>query len=195
MLQANHVCDLIIIHLHVGKYPAEFQGCIIAATMAKKQRSTKNNTPRGDRVITQNRRAFHDYFIEEQLETGIVLSGTEIKSIREGKVTIAEAYVRVENGELWLIGAHITPYSHGSWTNHDADRPRKLLAHAREIAQLQRAIEQEGRTIVPLRIRLKNGRAKVDIGVAKGKKLWDKRRAAADRDAQRQMDRARADEY
>lgn len=171
------------------------QGCIIAATMAKKQRSTKNETPQGDRVITQNRRAFHDYFIEEQLETGIVLSGTEIKSIREGKVTIAEAYVRIQNGELWLIGCNITPYSHGSWTNHDPDRPRKLLAHSREIEQLRAAIEQDGRTIVPLRMRLRRGRAKVDIGVAKGKKLWDKRRAAADRDAQRQMDRARADDY
>ena len=164
--------------------------------MAKKKRtSTNDNPPKRDRVITQNRRAFHDYFIEDQLETGIVLSGTEIKSIREGKVTIAEAYVRIQNDELWLIGCNITPYSHGSWTNHDPDRPRKLLAHAREIEQLRAAIEQDGRTIVPLRLRLKNGRAKVDIGVAKGKKLWDKRQAAADRDAQRQMDRARADDY
>lgn len=177
------------------QYTGGVQGCIIAATMAKKKRSTTNDTPRGDRVITQNRRAFHDYFIEDQLETGIVLSGTEIKSIREGKVTIAEAYVRIQGGELWLIGCNITPYSHGSWTNHDPDRPRKLLAHGREIEKLQQAIEQDGRTIVPLRMRLKNGRAKVDIGVAKGKKLWDKRRAAADRDAQRQMDRARADDY
>lgn len=161
--------------------------------MAKKKRSTNEN-PNGDRVVTQNRRAFHDYFIQEQLETGIVLSGTEIKSIREGKVTISEAYVRIQNGELWLIGSHITPYSHGSWTNHDPDRPRKLLAHSREIAQLQRAVEAQGLTIVPLRIRLKNGKAKVDIGVAKGKKLWDKRQSAAERDARRAMDRARADD-
>ena len=162
--------------------------------MAKKKQSTTNQNPNGDRVITQNRRAFHDYFIEEQLETGIVLQGTEIKSIREDKVTISEAYVRIQNGELWLIGCHITPYSHGSWTNHDPDRPRKLLAHAREIDQLQRAIEQQGLTIIPLRIRLRNGRAKVDIGVAKGKKLWDKRQSAAERDAKRAMDRARADD-
>lgn len=162
--------------------------------MAKKKRSTTNDNPSGDRVVTQNRRAFHDYFIQEQLETGIVLSGTEIKSIREGKVTISEAYVRIQNGELWLIGSHITPYSHGSWTNHDPDRPRKLLAHSREIAQLQRAVEAQGLTIVPLRIRLKNGKAKVDIGVAKGKKLWDKRQSAAERDAKRAMDRARAED-
>lgn len=169
------------------------QGCIIAI-MAKKKQSTTKENPNGDRVVTQNRRAFHDYFIEEQLETGIVLSGTEIKSIREGKATIGEAYVRIQNGELWLIGSHITPYSHGSWTNHDPDRPRKLLAHGREIDQLRRAIEQQGMTIVPLRIRLKRGKAKVDIGVAKGKKLWDKRQATAERDAQRSMDRARADD-
>lgn len=162
--------------------------------MAKKKRSSTNEKPNGDRVVTQNRRAFHDYFIEEQLETGIVLSGTEIKSIREGKVTISEAYVRIQNDELWLVGCHITPYTHGSWTNHDPDRPRKLLAHAREIDKLRRATEQQGLTIVPLRIRLKNGRAKVDIGVAKGKKLWDKRQASAERDAKRAMDRARAED-
>lgn len=162
--------------------------------MAKKKKTTTPNNPSGDRVVTQNRRAFHDYFIEDQLETGIVLSGTEIKSIREGKVTIAEAYVRIDNGELWLIGSNVTPYSHGSWTNHDPDRPRKLLAHGHEIAKLREAIEQKGLTIVPLRIRLKNGKAKVDIGVAKGKKLWDKRQATAERDAKRAMDRARAED-
>lgn len=161
--------------------------------MAKKQQTTteQNNS---DRVVTQNRRAFHDYFIEEQLETGIVLSGTEIKSIRDGKATISEAYVRIQNGELWLVGSHITPYTHGSWTNHDPDRPRKLLAHGREIDALKKSIEQKGLTIVPLRIRLKNGRAKVDIGTARGKKLYDKRQASAERDAKRAMDRARTDE-
>lgn len=141
-------------------------------------------------MVTQNRRAFHEYFIEDQLETGIVLSGTEIKSVREGKATISEAYVRIDNGELWLVGSHITPYSHGSYTNHDPDRPRKLLAHKREIEHLREAIEQKGLTIVPLRIKLVRGRAKVDIGVARGKKLYDKRQASAERDAKRQIDRA-----
>lgn len=162
--------------------------------MAKKSGTPTTENHNADRVVTQNRRAFHDYFIQEQLETGIVLSGTEIKSIREGKVTITEAYVRIQHGELWLVGSHITPYSHGSWTNHDPDRPRKLLAHGREIDQLKRATEQQGLTIVPLRIRIKNGKAKVDIGVARGKKLWDKRQASAERDAKRAMDRARADD-
>ncbi len=161
--------------------------------MAKKQQTTTTEQNNADRTVTQNRRAFHDFFIEQQLETGIVLSGTEIKSIRDGKATISEAYVRIQNGELWLIGSHITPYSHGSWTNHDPDRPRKLLAHAREIEALKKAVEQKGLSIVPLRIRLKNGRAKVDIGVARGKKLYDKRQASAERDAKRDMDRARSD--
>jgi SsrA-binding protein len=158
--------------------------------MAKKTAGSTKESPNGNRVVTQNRRAFHEYFIEEQLETGIVLSGTEIKSVREGKATITEAYVRVDNGELWLIGAHITPYTHGSYTNHDPDRPRKLLAHRRQIEDLQEAINQKGLTLVPLRIKLIRGRAKVDIGVAKGKKLYDKRQASAERDANRQIDRA-----
>lgn len=162
--------------------------------MAKKTQANPNEQNHKDRVVTQNRRAFHDYFIEDQLEAGIVLSGTEIKSIRDSKATISEAYVRIQNGELWLIGAHITPYTHGSWTNHDPDRPRKLLAHAKEIDELQKAIEQKGLTIVPLRIRLRNGRAKVDIGVARGKQNYDKRQASAERDAKRQMDRARSED-
>lgn len=158
--------------------------------MAKKRSGSTTASSGGNRVVTQNRRAFHEYFIEEQLETGIVLSGTEIKSIRDGKATIAEAYVRIDDGELWLIGSNITPYSHGSYTNHDPDRPRKLLAHRRQIEELQAATEQKGLTLVPLRIKLVNGRAKVDIGVARGKKLYDKRQATAERDAKRQMDRA-----
>lgn len=168
--------------------PAAFACTMIG--MAKKRAGSTKAPPSGNRVVTQNRRAFHEFFIDEQLETGIVLSGTEIKSIRDGKVTIAEAYVRIENGELWLIGSHITPYSHGSYTNHEPDRPRKLLAHRREIERLQAAIEQRGLTIVPLRIKIVRGRAKVDIGVARGKKLYDKRQATAERDARRQIDRA-----
>ena len=158
--------------------------------MAKKRDGSTKESPNVNRVVTQNRRAFHEYFIEDQLEVGIVLSGTEIKSIREGKATISEAYVRIDNGELWLIGCHITPYIHGSYTNHDPDRPRKLLAHRRQIEDLYEAISQKGLTLVPLRIKLFRGRAKVDIGVAKGKKLYDKRQASAEQDAKRQIDRA-----
>ena len=141
-------------------------------------------------MVSQNRRAFHDYFIEETLEAGISLTGSEIKSIRDGKVTISEAYVRVDNGEVWLVGAHINPYSHGAYANHDPDRPRKLLVHKREIINLREAIERKGLTIVPLRVRLKNSRAKVDIGVARGKHLYDKRQSEMARDAKRDMDRA-----
>ncbi len=158
--------------------------------MAKKSKGSTKETPSGDRVVTQNRRAFHEYFVEDQFEAGMVLTGTEIKSVREGKITIGEAYVRIDDGELWLVGSHITPYSHGSYTNHDPDRPRKLLAHRREIEKMRESTEQKGMTLVPLRVRLKRGRAKVDVGVAKGKKLWDKRQTEATRDAKRQIDRA-----
>lgn len=158
--------------------------------MAKKNAGANGDSPRGDRVVSQNRRAFHDYFIEETIEAGISLTGSEIKSIRDGKITISEGYVRIDNGELWLVGAHINPYSHGAYANHDPDRPRKLLVHKRQIVDLREAIERKGLTIVPLRVRLKNSRAKVDIGVAKGKHLYDKRQSEMARDAKRDMDRA-----
>ena len=137
-----------------------------------------------------SRRVIH---ILESLETGIVLTGTEIKSIREGKATISEAYARIENGELWLIGSHISPYSHGNRANHEPDRPRKLLVHRREIARLRAAIEQKGLTLIPLRLHLKQSRAKLDIGVARGKKLYDKRADDADRQSRRDIERALRD--
>ena len=145
---------------------------------------------RADRVVTTNRRAFHEYFIVETIETGIVLSGTEIKSIREGKISITEAYARIDDGELWLVGARVSPYSHGSYTNHDPDRPRKLLAHRSQIQELRSATEQRGMTIVPLRVILKQGKAKIELGVARGKKLYDKRATEADREASRDVLRA-----
>jgi SsrA-binding protein len=148
---------------------------------------------RADRVITTNRRAFHEYFIVENVETGIVLSGTEIKSIRQGKISITEAYARIDDGELWLIGCRISPYTHGSYTNHDPDRPRKLLAHRAQIEEMREAIEQRGMTIVPLRVVLKQGKAKVELGVARGKKLYDKRASDAEREASRDIARALRD--
>ncbi len=157
--------------------------------MAKKNPNQAASTP-GDRTVTQNRRAFHDYFIDETLETGIVLSGSEIKSIREGKITIGEAYVRIDGDELWLIGANVTPYTHGAYANHDPARPRKLLAHRRQIEALREETERKGMTLIPLRVRLKNGRAKVDVGVARGKKLYDKRQTVAERDAKRNIEQA-----
>lgn len=146
-----------------------------------------------DRVVTSNRRAHHEFFIVESIEAGIALTGTEIKSIRDGKITISEAYARIEAGELWLIGSHVSPYTHGNRANHDPDRPRKLLVHRRQIGHLREAVEQKGMTIVPLRVTLKRGRAKVEIGIARGKKLYDKRQASADRDARRDVERALRD--
>jgi SsrA-binding protein len=161
-------------------------------TAPKGQEKTQNK--RGaDRVVTNNRRAFYDYFIEQELETGIALTGSEIKSIRAGKAGISEAYARIDNGELWLIGAHIAPYTHGAYANHEPDRPRKLLAHRREIADLQEQLDRKGLTLVPLRLKLHNGRAKVDIGVAKGKKLYDKRAAESERQAKRDIERSLKD--
>jgi len=155
--------------------------------MAKKRAQADNATPPGDRVITQNRRAHHDYFIDDTIEAGIVLTGSEIKSIRDGKITISEAYVRVDNGELWLIGANITPYTHGAYANHDPARPRKLLVHRKQVEELRAATEKKGMTLVPLRVRIRNGRAKVDVGTARGKNLYDKRQTLAERDAKRSM--------
>jgi SsrA-binding protein len=156
----------------------------------KKGTGTGDRSPGGDRIVTQNRRAFHDYAIGDTLETGIVLTGSEIKSIRDGKITIAEAYVRVLNGELWLIGANISPYEHGAYANHEPDRRRKLLAHRRQIEELAQSVDRKGLTLIPLRIRLRRGRAKLELGVARGKKLYDKRQAERSKDAKRSIDRA-----
>ncbi len=148
---------------------------------------------KADRNVVKNRRAFHDYFVLESMEVGVVLSGTEIKSVREGKVQMAEAYCRVENGELWIIGMHISPYTHGSYTNHDPLRPRKLLAHRDQIMHYAEEVERKGLTLIPLNLYLKKGRAKLEVGVCRGKKLWDKRDASADREAQRDIARAMRD--
>ncbi len=164
------------------------------ATKTAPKGQEKTQSKRGaDRVVTNNRRAFYDYFIEQELETGIALTGSEIKSIRAGKAGISEAYARIDNGELWLIGAHIAPYTHGAYANHEPDRPRKLLAHKRQINHLQEQLDRKGLTLVPLRLKLHNGRAKVDIGVAKGKKLYDKRAAESERQAKRDIERSLKD--
>jgi SsrA-binding protein len=161
--------------------------------MAKTATKREELERKASKVVTTNRRAFHDFSIVETIETGIVLTGTEIKSVREGKVTISEAYARIDDNELWLIGAHISPYSHGTSANHDPLRPRKLLAHRNQIRELREMIEQRGMTLIPLRLLLKQGKAKVDIGVARGKKLYDKRAAAAERELKRDIERALRD--
>src|SRR6478735_2364150 len=126
---------------------------------------------KADRNVVKNRRAFHDYLVLESMEVGIVLSGTEIKSVREGKVQMAEAYCRVENGELWIIGMHISPYTHGSYTNNDPVRPRKLLAHRDQTLHFAEEVERKGLTLIPLNLYLNQGRAKSAVGVCHGKKL------------------------
>lgn len=140
--------------------------------------------------FAENRKAFHDYFIEETYEAGIALTGTEIKSIRRGLVNLRDAYARVENGEVFLHNMHISPYEQGNRFNHDPLRTRKLLLHRSEIARLVGASRDKGYTLVPTRLYLKNGFCKVQIGLAKGKKLYDKREDAKRRDAQREIAKA-----
>ena len=143
-----------------------------------------------EKTVTVNRRVQHDYHILRTLEAGLSLKGTEIKSIRDGRVSIREAYVRPDDGEIWLVGAHVAHYPPAGSANHDPTRRRRLLLHRRQIAELRRAVESEGVTIVPLRLYLKGGRAKLEIAVARGKKRYDKRAAIAKRDAERQIERA-----
>ncbi len=139
---------------------------------------------------TVNRKAFHDYDIEEEYEAGIVLTGSEIKSLRDGRVNLRGAYARIENDEAWLFDAHISPYEQtGAYFQHAPTRPRKLLLHRREINRLTGRLQQKGLTLVPLDIHFKNRRAKVRLGLARGKKLYDKRDAVAERDASRQIER------
>lgn len=144
----------------------------------------------GEKTIAVNRKAEHDYHILERLEAGIALLGTEIKAIREGRVSIREAYVRPRGGEMWLVGAHVGPYPPAGPMNHDPTRDRRLLLHRKEIRELTRAVESQGMTIIPLRLYLRNGRAKLEIALARGRKRYDKRMAIARREAERQMERA-----
>ncbi len=141
------------------------------------------------KTITVNRRAYHDYYILESLEAGIVLTGTEIKSIRAGRVSIRDAYARPEGGELWLYNSHIAAYQPGSRHNHEPNRPRKLLLHRRQIDELTGMVTRKGLTVVPLRLYIKRGIAKVELGVAKGKKIYDKREAQVRREVEREMGR------
>lgn len=141
------------------------------------------------KVVATNRKASHEYFLLEHFEAGLVLQGTEIKSIRAGQISLKEAYVRVDGREAWLMDAHIAPYDHAGRFNHDPLRPRKLLLHRSEVRLLWENVRQKGVTIVPLRVYIKEGRAKVEIAIAKGKKLYDKRQSIAKRDSERDMER------
>ncbi len=156
----------------------------------RKNKKTRGERQRGgDRIIASNRKAFHDYSIGETLEAGIVLVGSEIKSVRAGRVNLRDSYVTLRNGEAWLVGTHISGYDQASYQDHDPLRDRKLLLHRREILRWRQKADQKGYTIVPLKLYLKDNRAKVEIGLAKGKREYDKREAIADRDAERNMQR------
>jgi SsrA-binding protein len=143
-----------------------------------------------DRTIATNRRARHEYEILETVEAGLVLRGTEVKSLRAGQVTFKDSYATVRNDEGWLLGCHISPYSHGTGANHDPERDRKLLLHRREITRLVGKIAERGLTLIPLRLYFKDGRAKVELGLARGRKLHDKRAAIREREVRREMDKA-----
>jgi SsrA-binding protein len=143
----------------------------------------------GEKVVASNRRARHEYFILETLEAGIALQGSEIKSVRAGQISLAEAYVRIDGQQAWLEDAHIAPYEQASIFNHEPRRPRKLLLHSAEIRKLWNLVRQKGVTVIPLSVYFKNGRAKVEIAVAKGKKLYDKRAEIAERDTKREIER------
>lgn len=144
----------------------------------------------GTKLITDNRRARHDYHLLERFEAGVALTGTEVKSLRAGHVTLQRAFADLRDGELYLVGAHIGEYAQGNLQNHDPDRERKLLLHRREIDSLLGKVRERGLTLVPTRMYFKDGRVKVEIALAKGKEARDKRRDIADRDARRQMERA-----
>ena len=144
----------------------------------------------GIKIAAQNRKAYHDYFVEDRYEAGIELFGTEVKSIRKGALNLKDAYCIAKNGELYLHGMHISPYEHGNIFNKDPVRPRRLLMHKREIQKLHAQVQQDGAALIPLSVYFKDSLVKVELGLCKGKKLHDKRDAAAARDARRDMDRA-----
>ena len=144
---------------------------------------------KGEKLIADNRRARHDYHLGDRVEAGVMLTGTEVKSLRDGNTSLQRAYAEVHDGEAWLVGVHIPEYLQGNSANHDPDRERKLLLHRREIDRLYGQVREKGVTLVPTRMYFKDGRVKVEIAVGRGKELHDKRRDIADRDAKRQMER------
>jgi SsrA-binding protein len=145
------------------------------------------------KIITSNKKATFEYHIEERIEAGLVLTGTEVKALRAGKANLQDAFCNVEGGEMIMRGCHIAPYDHGNRANHEPTRSRKLLLHRREIEKLDKSARQKGYTIVPLKLYFKNGKAKIEIGLGKGKKLYDKRADIADRESNRRLDRLKVE--
>jgi SsrA-binding protein len=146
--------------------------------------------PKGEKLIVDNRRARHDYHLTDRVEAGLVLTGTEVKSLREGRASLQQAYAEVRGGEPWLVGSHISVYDQGNRENHDPDRDRKLLLHRKEVDSLAGKVRERGFTLVPTRLYWRDGRVKVELAVARGKEIRDKRRDIAKREAQRDMERA-----
>ncbi len=144
---------------------------------------------RGSKVVAQNKKARYDYHIEDTFEAGLVLTGTEVKSLRAGRASLVDGFAEVEGGEVWLSGVHIPEYTQGTWTNHEPRRRRKLLLHRLEIERLSSRVAERGLTIVPLSLYFKDGRAKVEIALARGKRTYDKRQALAEKDARREAQR------
>jgi SsrA-binding protein len=161
--------------------------------VARKAQDRNRPPVDNDARIANNRAALHDYAIDDRFEAGLVLTGSEIKSIRGGKVSLREGFVRVKDGEAWLEGVHIAPYEYGTYNNHEPDRPRKLLLHREELRELGARTQAKGYTIVPLALYLKRGRAKVEIAVARGRREYDKRQSIAERESRREIARAMRD--
>ena len=150
---------------------------------------------KGIKVMANNRKAFHDYFVEDKIEAGIELKGTEVKSVRAGTLNLKDSYVIAKGGEAYVHSMHISPYDKGNIFNHDPDRPKRLLLHKREINKLYALVKQDGYALVPLSVYFKDARVKVELGICRGKKNYDKREATAQRDAKREMDRAMKARY
>ncbi|MGW8380061.1 SsrA-binding protein SmpB [Streptomyces sp. ODS28] len=157
--------------------------------MAKKNKKKDDKDPDGYKLVAQNKRARHDYVILDTYECGIVLTGTEVKSLRQGRASLADGFAHIDGKEVWLHNAHIQEYAQGTWTNHSAKRKRKLLLHRAEIDKLIGKTQETGHTLVPLRLYFTKGRAKVEIALAKGKKDWDKRQALREKQDKREADR------
>lgn len=156
----------------------------------KKEKKAQNQNSGEIRAVAANRRARHDYFIDETYEAGIVLVGMEVKSIRDGRLSLQDSYAEIKDGEAWLYNMHISPYPQAHRFNPEPNRPRKLLLHRREIDRLRGKLEQRGYTLIPLSVYFKRGKVKIELGLARGKRQYDKRRAIAEREARRELERA-----
>lgn len=162
----------------------------MTATDAKAVASKAVASKRQSTVIARNRRARHDYHLEDTVEGGLVLTGTEVKSLREGRASLTDGFAQIEDGEVWLHGVHIPEYTQGTWTNHEPRRPRKVLMHRKEIDRFASKVAERGLTIIPLELYFKDGRVKVELALARGKRSYDKRHDLAERDAAREVERA-----